>query len=54
MCEVWLEEIEVEFMTNVEFSTHCLWNGVESNECLQRVFEISEMKDHAPFFKELF
>lgn len=24
LCEVWLEEIEVEFMTNVELFTHCL------------------------------
>lgn len=39
-------------MACVGFSTHCLWNGVGPNERLQRVFEISEMKGHGPFFKE--
>ena len=40
-------------MADVGFSTHCLWNGVAPNECLQRVFELPEMKGHALFFKEL-
>lgn len=35
------------------FPTHCLWNEAGPNECLQRVFEISEMKGRAPFSKEL-
>lgn len=52
--EVGLKEVELEFMANAGFSTHCLWNGAEPNECLQRVFEISEMKGYAPFLKKLF
>ena len=47
-----LEEIQSSVMACVGFSTHCLWNGVGPNERLQRVFEISEMKGHGPFFKE--
>lgn len=41
------------FMANVGISTHWLWNGVGSNECLWKIFEISEMKAYTLFLKEL-